>query len=429
MSISEIYVQFLKSTGICTDTRKLKKNQLFFALKGDNFDGNKYALQAIENGASYAIVDDKNNTHPKFILVEDVLTTLQNLAKFHRQQLNIPIIALTGSNGKTTTKELIYEVLKTKYNCTATIGNLNNHIGVPLTLLSMNKDTEIGIVEMGANHLKEIAFLSEIAAPNFGYITNIGKAHLEGFGSEENILIGKTELFDFIKKTNGTIFCNASDPKLSLKAKQLNAIYFSEEKTEHSLQIKITKTTPFITVAFDNIEVNSNLIGAYNYTNIAASVLIGTHFNISNENIKKAIENYTPTNNRSELIVKKTNHIILDAYNANPSSMIAALNNLISTETNKENTVVILGDMFELGKYAKTEHQKIIKFLENTSIKTAFLAGANFQNTIIRSKKITAFDDSNSLFLHLKKHPILNSLVLIKGSRGMKLEQLLPTFE
>jgi len=429
MNISEIYSKFLKSTGVCIDTRKIRKKQLFFALKGDNFDGNKYAQKALEDGASYAVIDDSNIKNPNFILVNDVLGTLQDLAKFHRQKLNIPIIGLTGSNGKTTTKELIYEVLKTQYYCTATVGNLNNHIGVPLTLLNMTKSTEIGIVEMGANHMKEIAFLSEIAKPNYGYITNIGKAHLEGFGSEENILIGKTELFDFIKKTEGIVFCNASDMKLSQKAKNLKTLYFSDKKKTDCLQIQITKTNPFVSVKFENTQVDSNLIGSYNYTNVAASILIGKYFDIKKENIKKAIENYTPSNNRSELINKGSNTIILDAYNANPSSMIAALQNLITTETNKKNTVVILGDMFELGKYSKKEHQQIIDFLEDSSVKTILLAGKHFSACTNQSKKIITFDDSNLLLLHLKKHPVENSLVLIKGSRGMKLEQLLPTFE
>jgi len=428
MTTSQIHHLFIKSSGICTDTRKLQKNQLFIALKGHNFDGNQYAIQALENGASYAIIDDATINHDKAILVSDTLKALQELATFHRQHLNIPIIALTGSNGKTTTKELIHSVLKTQYNCIATQGNFNNHIGVPLTLLSMSHDTEIGVVEMGANHLKEIADLSEIARPNYGYITNIGKAHLEGFGSEENILIGKTELYDFIKKNNGILFSNSDDEKLNSLAKSANTIFFSKKKA-NSLSIVLSKSAPFLSVVVNQTEINSKLIGLYNHSNIAAAITIGIHFKISIKNIKTAIENYTPKNNRSELITKKTNHIILDAYNANPSSMKAALENFISMKTNKKQKIAILGDMFELGKHTLSEHQHLINSITNSSIDQIFLTGTHFSSCKINSDKIVLFQDTKSLILHLQKHFITDSLLLIKGSRGMQLEETLVIFE
>ncbi len=422
MDIKELHQLFLSSGGICTDTRKLSKNQLFFALKGDSFDGNAYALKAIDQGASFAIIDDISIVHSKTILVKNALKTLQELAHFHRNYLNIPIIALTGSNGKTTTKELIHAVLNTKFNCDATFGNLNNHIGVPLTLLKMDSNTEIGVVEMGANHLYEIEQLAAITAPNFGYITNIGKAHLEGFGSQENILIGKTELYRYLDSNNGIIFGNIEDQVLVEKSKKSKTIYFSNN--QHSdYKIKFIEAKPFVKVLAQEIEISSNLIGDYNYTNIAASIAIGLHFNVAVTAIKKAIENYTPNNNRSQLISTKTNQLILDAYNANPSSMIAAINNFENNTTLKNNTIVILGDMFELGEYAKKEHQNIVSHLENSKINTILLVGNHFSECKSLSKKLSFFKDTAAVISHLKEHPIINSDILIKGSRGMKLEQ------
>ncbi|WP_010520217.1 UDP-N-acetylmuramoyl-tripeptide--D-alanyl-D-alanine ligase [Aquimarina agarivorans] len=422
MDIKELHRVFLNSNGVCTDTRHLKKKQLFFALKGDSFDGNKYALNAIKNGANYAVIDDPSISHNQTILVNDVLETLQKLATFHRNYLNIPIISLTGSNGKTTTKELIHLVLSAKYNCKATSGNFNNHIGVPITLLSMNAETEIGVVEMGANHLHEIALLSEIAQPNFGYITNIGKAHLEGFGSEENILIGKTELYRFLDKTEGTIFGNIEDPVLSEKSKNSKAIYFSNTQNS-DYKIEFIEANPFVKVTTANIEIASNLIGDYNYTNIAASIAIGLHFGVDLKAIKHAIQHYTPTNNRSQLVTTKTNKLVLDAYNANPSSMLAAIQNFEKTNTKKTKNIAILGDMFELGPYAKKEHQKIITYLENSKIDKVLLAGSHFFECKTTSSKISFFENTADLIFHIKSKPILNASILIKGSRGMKLEQ------
>ncbi|WP_010181611.1 UDP-N-acetylmuramoyl-tripeptide--D-alanyl-D-alanine ligase [Aquimarina agarilytica] len=422
MEIKKLHQLFLNSSGVCTDTRSLNNNQLFFALKGDSFDGNQYAVKAIEDGACFAIIDDPKIIHSKAILVENVLQTLQELANFHRNYLSIPIIALTGSNGKTTTKELIHAVIKTKFNCTATYGNLNNHIGVPLTLLKMDTSTEIGVVEMGANHLYEIDQLCKVAQPNFGYITNIGKAHLEGFGSEENILLGKTELYRHLDTNKGIIFGNIEDAILTEKSKKSNAIYFSNT-SKSDYQIKFIEAQPFVKVLVKETEINSNLIGAYNYTNIAASIAIGLYFGIDITAIKQAIEKYIPANNRSQLIKTKTNQLILDAYNANPSSMTAAIKNFENDHTKKDNKVVILGDMFELGQYSEKEHQSIVSHLENSKINQIFLAGDHFFDCSTNSKKIAFFKSTTSLISHLKTYPISNSAILIKGSRGMKLEQ------
>ena len=425
MDIKKLHSLFLNSTGICTDTRKLKEGQLFFSLKGENFDGNKYAQNAIKKGASYAIIDNKEYLAEQTILTKDVLTKLQELANYHRKHLGIKIIGLTGSNGKTTTKELINAVLETEYKTKATIGNLNNHIGVPLTLLSMTNNTEIGIVEMGANHLKEIALLSKISEPNYGYITNIGKAHLEGFGSKENILIAKTELYKNIESSNGTIFINSDDEKLSKKAVDLKKIKFSQTEKD-GFAISHLESDPFVKIKYNDTIITSKLIGDYNYTNIAASIAIGLHFNIKIENIKKAIENYTPTINRSQLIkTNNSNNIILDAYNANPSSMEVALNHFFKEKTT-HNKVLILGDMFELGEFSREEHQSIVnKISQNSIITKTYLAGENFYNTSVENNKIEKFRTSEDLINHLKKLRINDSKILVKGSRGMKLEQCL----
>ncbi|MFD2564907.1 UDP-N-acetylmuramoyl-tripeptide--D-alanyl-D-alanine ligase [Aquimarina rubra] len=422
MTIERIHELFLESSGICTDTRKIKNDNIFFALKGENFDGNTYAQKAIKNGASYAIIDnEKFLVSDKYILVEDVLKTLQDLATYHRRYLNIPILALTGSNGKTTTKELINCVLSSKYNTTATEGNLNNHIGVPLTLLSMNKDTEIGIVEMGANHKKEIEFLCNIAYPDFGYITNIGKAHIEGFGSLEGVLIGKTELYRHIKKHNKLIFLNKEDHKLSKAAEGIESFTFSQNlKSDANIQLQ--EANPMVSVHYKNNVINSHLIGSYNFTNIAAAIAIGHYFKISPEQIKASIESYIPTNNRSQIIKKNNLTIILDAYNANPSSMSAAIDNFKQLEYTRK--IVFLGDMFELGDTAGEEHQKITNELTKTSFDKIYLIGENFFSTITEDDRIQKYES----FQDLKDHESLTEIsgaVLIKGSRGMKLERIL----
>ncbi|WP_111709449.1 UDP-N-acetylmuramoyl-tripeptide--D-alanyl-D-alanine ligase [Lutibacter citreus] len=419
MDIKDIYTLFSKNLLIDTDTRKIRKGSLFFALKGDNFNGNKFATAALNKGAEYAIIDEKEfNTHNNTILVEDVLKTLQKLANYHRKQLNIPIISLTGSNGKTTTKELINAVLSKKYNTTATIGNLNNHIGVPLTLLSMDKTTEIGIVEMGANHLKEIELSCNIAEPNYGYITNFGKAHLEGFGGVEGVIKGKSELYEFLLNSNGKAFINEDD---EIQIKQSNG---TDSILFNSKEIKFIEANPFVSVKFQNILIQSQLIGSYNYNNIAAAIAIGNYFKVSLEDIKEAIENYIPTNNRSQIIEKETNQIILDAYNANPSSMKVALDNF--KQLNSSSKVVFLGDMFELGVTSNKEHQSIADLATNFKFNKVFLIGKAFSTTSVKNAFV--YDSFESFKNSTNCKLITNSTILIKGSRGMALERILDLF-
>lgn len=415
MSIENLYSLFLEHKLIDTDTRKIRKGGLFFALKGDNFNGNKFAKEAIDKGASVAIIDEAKYKTDKTILVNDVLTTLQQLANYHRKQLNTPIIALTGSNGKTTTKELINAVLSKKYKTTATQGNLNNHIGVPLTLLSLIPETELGIIEMGANHLKEIEFLCTIAEPNYGYITNFGKAHLEGFGSVEGVVKGKSELFDFLRNTNGKVFLNTDDKKQVKQSKGIEAIHFNADT------IQFLEADPNVTVKFENEFIKSQLIGKYNYNNIAAAIAIGNYFKVSSIKIKGAIENYVPSNNRSQIIQKDTNKIILDAYNANPTSMQAALENFQQLKDKKK--IIFLGDMFELGVNSKEEHQKIALLATNSNFNETFLIGKAFSTTSVKNAFI--YDSFEAFKASNNKLNINNATILIKGSRGMALERIL----
>ncbi len=424
MTLENLHKHFVENNlTISTDSRSITENTLFFALKGANFDGNKYAQQALENGAKYAVIDsvsyyDANNEH--LILVDDALETLQALAKYHREQFNIPIIGLTGSNGKTTTKELIDAVLKEKYKTIATIGNLNNHIGVPLTLLRINAATEVVIVEMGANHPKEIAFLCNIAQPVFGYITNFGKAHLEGFGSLEGVIQAKSELYDFINHNDGLKFINANDDKQVILTKaDSNTITFGSSDT-CQYTIALEKTAPFVVANYDDTSIKSNLIGTYNFNNIAAAIAIGAFFKVPTVAIKDGIEKYIPNNNRSQLIQKGTNNIILDAYNANPTSTQAALANFVNLEATKK--VIILGDMFELGTSSAVEHQNIVDLLQTLAFEHVFLVGENYFKTKTSHQKFETF---NALKDTLSNAEISNATILIKGSRGMQLERVL----
>jgi UDP-N-acetylmuramoyl-tripeptide--D-alanyl-D-alanine ligase len=423
MKTELLHKLFLGSTGVSTDTRKITLGNIFFALTGETFNGNLFAEKAIELGASYAIIDDENflTENNKTILVENVLESLQNLAKFHRKHLNIPIIALTGSNGKTTSKELICAVLKEKYKAVATQGNLNNHIGVPLTLLSMNKQTEIGIVEMGANHHGEIAALCEIAQPDFGYITNFGKAHLEGFGSLEGVIKAKTELYEHLRKNNKMVFLNSGDHIQVDKAEGIKTFTFGIKNSESQVEVDLVEANPFLNLKFNDTEISTNIIGRYNFSNLAAAIAIGTYFEVSPEAIKAGIESYTPGNNRSQIIKIGSNTIVMDAYNANPTSMHAALDNFNLLDATQK--VVILGDMFELGEDAKTEHQKISEFAELLNIDYVLLVGENFYKTKTDvAKKFETFEDLKA-FLEIVHFE--NFHILIKGSRGMALERAL----
>lgn len=422
MNIEKLHQIFLHFPIVCTDTRKIVDNCLFFALKGENFNGNAYAAEALKKGAAYAIVDEKKYaTSDRTILVDDVLQTLQKLASFHRNQCKAKVIGLTGSNGKTTTKELINSVLSKKYKTIATIGNLNNHIGVPLTLLSINKDTEIAIVEMGANHLNEIEFLCSIAQPDFGYITNFGKAHLEGFGSVEGVIKGKSELYDYLISHKKSIFLNADDPiQLEKLGHYIKKYGFTKNKNDH-YKIDFLKADPYVFIKVGEIQINSNLIGSYNFTNCCAAILMGKYFNVDIKEIKSAIEAYIPQNNRSQIIEKNGKRIILDAYNANPTSMKLALDNF--NELSGNHKIAFLGDMFELGKTASSEHQYIADLANELDLEEVFLIGENFYNTKTSFKK---FKDYDAIATYLsKKKPAINSNILIKGSRGMALERLL----
>ena len=424
MNIEALHQLFLKAKSVSTDTRTLEKGTLFFALKGENFNGNTFAKKALDLGASYCIIDEvKEPDNERFILVDDVLQTLQKLANYRRNYLNIPIIALTGSNGKTTTKELIYSVLKQHYNTQATLGNLNNHIGVPLTLLRMDDSTEIGIVEMGANHIGEIAQLCKIANPDFGYITNFGKAHLEGFGSEEGVVKGKSELYDYLKQKKGTIFLNLDDKK---QVKQVgdyqNRITFSERESSN-FTIALQRESPFLKIEISKTIIHTQLLGRYNFTNTAAAIAVGLLFDVDLTSIKKGIESYAPKNNRSQIIKQNSNIIILDAYNANPSSVEAALKNFNNMEGDQK--IVLLGDMFELGKQSYAEHQSIIDLAQKLDFLQLYLVGNHFFDHHQNYSNILFFKDFERLKIHLEDYPIKQSMVLVKGSRGMALERLL----
>ncbi|WP_291107585.1 UDP-N-acetylmuramoyl-tripeptide--D-alanyl-D-alanine ligase [Flavobacterium sp. UBA6195] len=423
-TINTLHSLFLKYPVVSTDTRKIAPNSIFFALRGENFDANTFTKEALEKGAKYVVIDNKDYfIDERTLLVENSLVALQELAKFHRLYLGLPIIALTGSNGKTTTKELINSVLSKKYNTLATIGNLNNHIGVPLTLLRFTKDTEIGIVEMGANHQKEIEFLCKIAQPDYGYITNFGKAHLEGFGGVEGVIKGKSEMYDYLKNNNKLIFVNLDDTIQNQKTENLKRFSFTVNASQADVKITGVEANPMVKIAYNNLTINSQLIGIYNANNINAAITIGNYFKVSDELIKEAIENYIPENNRSQLILKNGNEIILDAYNANPSSMAAAITNLIQLE--KKNKIAILGDMFELGNESLLEHKKIIALLENeTSISTYFI-GKDFFKNQIHNTHMSFFEDFESFSVFLKTNLPNNNLLLIKGSRGMALEKTL----
>ena len=422
MKIQDLHSAFLAHPSISTDTRKIKENDIFFALKGENFNGNTYAQKALDNGASLVIIDEeKYLIDDRTILVKDVLTTLQQLANFHRRQSKAQIISLTGSNGKTTTKELINAVLSKTYRTIATKGNLNNHIGVPLTLLTIQPDTEIAIVEMGANHLKEIEFLCKIAEPDFGYITNFGKAHLEGFGGIEGVKKGKSELYDYLISHKKSIFLNADDPiqkdKLSTYTKKFG---FSSEDSKY-YTIKLLEAQPFVNLIVENINIETNLIGAYNFPNCCAAIIMAKYFNVELSQIKKALEEYTPDNNRSQILDNNGHYIILDAYNANPSSMKVALENFNSLK--KDRKVLILGDMFELGESAKEEHQNISDLATSLNFEQVLLVGENFYATNSTAVRLKSFEE---LKVYLVNKPTqTKSSFLIKGSRGMALERVL----
>lgn len=425
LSSEQIYSLFKKFSVVCTDTRNIVKDSIFFALKGENFNANDFALDALEKGCSYAVIDQEiPGINDRCILVDDVLFALQNLAKLHRATLKIPFIGITGTNGKTTTKELIGSVLSQKYRVIATKGNLNNHIGVPLTILSVNDNTDIAIVEMGANHPGEIADLCEIADPDFGLITNIGKAHLEGFGSFEGVVKTKMELYSYLRNKGGKVFVNADNPLLKELSEGMQTITYGTSEKDY-LTSRVVKGNPFLEMDFWTgsqwKSVMSNLVGVYNFENAEAACCVGKFFEVEDENIVKAIEEYKPSNNRSQIINSGKNCIIMDAYNANPTSMKAALTNFF--ESNLPEKALILGDMRELGTATIEEHQKILDLIAANGIKFVILVGPVFLN--LSGKAYHCFETSEKAAEWLKKNPIEGKNILIKGSRGIRLEKVL----
>jgi UDP-N-acetylmuramoyl-tripeptide--D-alanyl-D-alanine ligase len=429
MKTEHLYQLYLKHPVICTDTRKISGACLFFALKGDHFDANEFALKALEDGAAYAIIDDKRYAvNERYILVKDVLISLQQLAAYHRQQLRIPVIGITGSNGKTTTKELIRSVLAKRFRVYATEGNLNNHIGVPLTLLAVTPDCEIAVIEMGANHQKEIEFLCGLAQPGYGLITNVGKAHLEGFGSLEGVRKAKGELYDHLSRTSGVVFINADNPLLldmAWERKMNNTIRYGSAK-ENYIHASLAGTIPFLKVVWQGPSqeqnfAESNLPGIYNFENILAAICIGSFFKLSAEEINRGINDYIPNNHRSQILKTDQNVIICDYYNANPGSMAVAIDNLNTLP--EGNKALILGDMFELGQEASTEHRQILEKAMQTSSQRRIFIGEEFYK--LKNDSAEFYSNTSEAEEALKNKSLKNYTILLKGSRGMKLEALL----
>lgn len=426
---------FLQHPIICTDSRVCPEGSIFFALKGDNFNANAFALSALEKGCAFAVVDEPEfAVDERFILVENVLESLQQLAAYHRKQLGTRIIGITGTNGKTTTKELIAAVLKEKYNILYTQGNLNNHIGVPLTLLQLKPEHQLAIIEMGANHPGEIKMLCEIACPDHGIITNVGKAHLEGFGSFEGVKKTKAELYEYIFEHGKNIFINKDNEHLVEMATNVGFEIDKAHVREYSLDPEnwicyiygqITGCSPFLEMEctidlFDKFNVKTKLIGAYNAENVLAAVAIGEYFGLEKNEIKSGLEKYVPQNNRSQLTVTNRNKLVVDAYNANPTSMQAAILNFAQMEV--EHKTLILGDMLELGEQSAKEHQNVVDLLQQNMFENVLLVGNEFKNT---NHSFEIFNDINELIVFLEENPITGNYILIKGSRGIKLEKVL----
>lgn len=422
MKIAALHQVFLRVSQACTDSRNIPENSMFFALRGAHFNGNAFASEALGKGAAYAVIDEEQYADGEnLILVSNVLETLQELANFHRKYCRARVIALTGSNGKTTTKELMYAVLSKKYRTVATKGNLNNHIGVPLTLLSIKKNTEMVIVEMGANHKREIAFLCGIAEPDYGYITNFGKAHLEGFGGEQGVIEGKSELYEHLISKGLPVFINADDP---VQRERVGAypkkIGFSAAGVEGYLPVRFLEAHPFVSLEFAGITMKTKLVGDYNFNNCAAAVLVGHTFEVPATEIRDALEAYLPANNRSQLLEIDGRRILLDAYNANPSSMKAALENFKSMAGSPKS--VYLGDMFELGEAASEEHQQIADLALRHNYDHTYLIGENFSKV---TTPLPTFKTYEAFESYIKQHKPEPGTILIKGSRGMALERIL----
>ncbi|MCQ2280984.1 MAG: UDP-N-acetylmuramoyl-tripeptide--D-alanyl-D-alanine ligase [Bacteroidales bacterium] len=418
--IEQLYRTYLQHSEICTDTRKINAGCLFFCLKGENFDGNTFATQALEAGAA-AVVTTRTDlpTDDRIFVVDDTLKTLQQLASHHRQQLDIPFIGITGTNGKTTTKELVATVLQTKYKIAYTQGNFNNHIGVPLTLLSIPTDTEIAIVEMGANHVGEIAGLCDIAQPNYGLITNIGVAHIEGFGSKENIIKTKRAMYEAVMGCKGTIFVNGGDSTLTACAGDYQKQVRYGACADSTCPGEITDMNPYLEISIEGKKYRTHLTGEYNLPNMLCAIAVGKYFGVDAATAASAIANYEPSNNRSQIIERESNTIIADFYNANPTSMTAAINNLAHLP--HPNKCAILGDMLELGSVSEQEHRNIVELCQKNKISAIFVGHCFAQ---LNLPDVTVFHDVDEANAHLAAHPIRNAMILVKGSRGVHLERI-----
>lgn len=426
MHLSELYKVYRQFPKVNTDTRKNLASSIFFCLKGPNFDANTFADEALVKGAAHVVTDaEDNRDKTNMTYVPDALQALQELAAMHRSNFTFPVIGLTGSNGKTTNKELIAAVLGTKYKTYFTKGNLNNHIGVPLTLLEIPLDAEMAVVEMGANHRGEIRDLCKISNPNFGLITNIGKAHLEGFGGMEGVIKGKKEIFDHIEENGGKVFVNGDDPIISELSQNMNRIHYGKKSPKYFVSGEIVESAPFISFSYSrkgytSPEIKTRLVGGYNFYNLIAAVCIGLYFDVSDENIARALESYVPTNNRSQLLKTPKNEIILDAYNANPSSMDAAVENLQAQKSDLK--YALLGEMRELGITGQEEHQILIDKLKSYGL-NAILVGEGYK--ICDKKDFHWFENSIDLMDYLKRNPIENALILLKGSRAVAMERVI----
>ncbi len=422
--IKNLYGKFKSSTGISTDSRKITRGSVFFALKGDKFNANEFAADALGKGAIYAVVDDASWANDdRYVLVSDTLRTLQQLARFHRDQLNIPVVGLTGSNGKTTTKELLKSVLGKRYKVLATAGNLNNHIGVPLTILAIDETIEIAVIEMGANHVGEIAALCEIANPTHGLITNIGKAHIGTFGGYENIIRGKSELYQHLIKSNGVVWINSNNPVLANMSKRFRSPLFYPRK-EDFYHCELISADPFLNIESETGDrIQTQLVGEYNFENVAAALCVGKYFEVPAQEANRAVAEYVPSNMRSQVLTKGTNTIILDAYNANPSSMEVALQSLGQMKSNRK--VAILGDMYELEGESDSEHRKIFDWIRSNKIDETILCGDLIKAAYQPGDGVRYFPTKEKVIEYLNLHPIKNSTILVKASRGMALESLI----
>ncbi|MBP7409736.1 MAG: UDP-N-acetylmuramoyl-tripeptide--D-alanyl-D-alanine ligase, partial [Flavobacteriales bacterium] len=427
VSTEELHSVFLTSSGACTDTRQLLAGGMFFALKGPNFDANAFAAKALESGCAFAVVDDPTAVvDERYLLVPDVLRALQELGRYHRRRFHIPVVAITGTNGKTTTKELVHAVLSAYYPTLSTIGNLNNHIGVPLTLLRLTDQHRIAIIEMGANHIGDIADLVNIAEPTHALITNIGRAHLEGFGSYEGVVKAKTELYEFIRQRGGVVFVNADDPLLMEKSEGLQRVTYGTTGEPYLMGGLEPADGPCLDCHMvhmdDHWVVHSQLIGAYNLPNVLAAACIGFYFDVPDERIIEALDNYLPTNNRSQLVDTGRNRVIMDAYNANPSSMAAALANFASLRTDRSK-LAILGGMKELGAVSTEEHAALIALVISSDLDAIYVGPEFIEH---RASGIRAFADAQEALKYITENPITGRMILVKGSRGTKLETLSP---